>query len=204
MTERTRVPSRQSVQAPLRFSPGDETKPPLIHVTITKEESPMAVHKRHYDPAFRAEACERLQAGESLKQVSRAMGVPVSTLASWQPRLTTIRREDRADARLREWLERSEQAASTNDPGEEGERRAEEQPVVPDGVDAIARTQEPAFRIELDPASANRALEQAMERWMAEHLRTRFDGTQIHVEVPPVPTRWVVQAQAIRMDPEEE
>ena len=196
---------------PFRFTPGDDTQPPLIHVPITKEEQPMAKH-RQYDPEFRVEACDRLEAGESLTQVSAEMDVPIGTLAGWPRRRATEAGSVGVDT--------PPQAGESEERHGPGHILADGRGVHTGGLaDADAGGEhvppwpsrmptrlnaDPAFRVVLDPESANRELEEAMSRWLADHFTTSFDGVTLHAQVPPIPTRWVVQAQVIHMEPEED
>lgn len=79
MTERTRVPSRQSSLADLRFSPGDDTKPPLLTVAIGPKPEPrketMPVNLTPIPAVDNATIRARIEAGEDLHAVATALGV---------------------------------------------------------------------------------------------------------------------------------
>lgn len=203
----------------LVFSPGDDTKPPLLTVPIGPKPEPrketIAV-RRVIDPQVKDEALRLLQAGVSVHDVAAETGIAEPTLRKYK---ADLKRGLQAPVPM---PMASEDKAANATPEPPTEAVKEAQPAKPNPADFVTRldpmeraltasspapaetAQERTLRIVLDPDSANRALEQAMERWMSSHMRTHFDGTRIHVDLPPVPTRWVVQATAVSMTPEED
>lgn len=157
----------------LVFSPGDDTKPPLLTVPIDRKPEPRKETiplPRVTDEAAKRQALALIDAGLSVPMIAEEVGVSVPTVRRWKQRAAN--------------------------PGLASEAKAEPREAVPPA--------EPTFRIALDPDSAQTAFAEAVGAWVQAHITTSFDGQTVHVDMPPLPDRWVVQATAVTMAPEEE
>ncbi len=207
----------------LVFSPGDDTKPPLLTVAIGPKPEPrketIAV-RRVIDARTKDEALRLLQAGVSVHDVAAETGIAPSTLYGWQADLKNGSLTVPAPTPVASEAPIASATPALREPPPEAVH--ETPPAKPNPADFVTRLDPmeraltassaapeetaPAltFRILLDPASAHQALADAANAWIHAHLTTHFDGQTVKVHMPPVPTRWVVQAQAVSMVPEEE
>ncbi|NMP23819.1 helix-turn-helix domain-containing protein [Sulfobacillus harzensis] len=177
MTERTRVPFRQSTLADMRFSPGDDTKPPLLTVTIGPKPEPrketIPLH-RVIDPQVKDDALRLLDAGLSVPTIVEKTGISRTTLYEWRKARHAAPASD---------------AAKDGVPGEPGD-------AVDDGVHRLMGALD-RVALGLDAKDAG----------SVAYRVYAGDALVGEVGVPqdaPVPTRWVVQTQAISMAPEED
>lgn len=96
MTERTRVSSRRSPHAALRFTPADETRPPLLTVPITPTSPEgSAMPRGPRSSVDHATIRQHLEAGEAPDAVAAALQVPLARVQAIQA--ARARAAERAD-----------------------------------------------------------------------------------------------------------
>ena len=193
------------------------TRVRAIHAALQKQ----ARHGKTaaIDPATKQHALSLLDAGLSAAAVAEEMGVSKVTIYRWKqdavnpglaseakpaPPAETEPKSFPVKARVTH-AGRMEPVDTTPDPKSETDAPQADGHFA--GLDALLHREtraDPAFRIVLDPESAQKAFAAAVGAWVQAHLTTSFDGQTGRIHVPPLPTRWVVQAQAITMAPEED